>query len=98
KAMGSANAEGEMSVKLKTFAEQSQTLGILVSQIAQKITKLVQTGEGLVASAATSITNPKVVAHLDLVKTGIVDSVKVIKESGSLMVGFSKDLSGFGKS
>jgi len=29
------------------------------------------------------------------VKTGLVDSVKVIKESGGLMVGFSKDLTGF---
>ena len=57
-----------------------------------------QAGQALVASAPTAITNPKVVAHLDLVKKGLVSSVKVLEESGSLMVGFTKDLSGFGKS
>ncbi len=97
KALG-ANAEGEVSGKLQGFAEQAQVLAVLVPQIVQKIGKLVQTGEALVASAASSITNPKIIAHLDLVKTGIVDSVKVIKESGGLMASFSKDLAGFGKS
>jgi len=98
KALGKGEADGEVTARLKGYAEQAQTLGVLIPQIAQKIAKLIQTGEALVASAASSITNPKIIAHLDLVKTGIVDSVKVIKESGGLMVNFSKDLSGFGKS
>ncbi|HEY8079989.1 MAG TPA: hypothetical protein VIF62_37920 [Labilithrix sp.] len=98
KATGQSNADPEVVGRLQTYAEEAQTLGVLIPQIAQKIAKLIQTGEQLVASAASSITNPKIIAHLDLVKTGIVDSVKVIKESGGLMVGFSKDLTGFGKS
>ena len=36
-----------------------------------------------------------VLAHLDLVKKGLTTSVKVLGESGSLLVGFGKDLSGF---
>jgi hypothetical protein len=98
KALANGSGDGEVTAKLQGFAEQAQTLGVLVPQIAQKIVKLIQTGEALVASAATSITNPKIVTHLDLVKTGIVDSVKVIKESGVLLGNFSKDLTGFGKS
>lgn len=97
KALG-AGGEAALTAKLQALAEEAQTLAVLVPQIAQKIAKLVQTGEALVAGAAASITNPKVVAHLDLVKTGLVDSVKVIKESGSIMAGFAKDLGGFGKS
>jgi hypothetical protein len=98
KALGKGDADAEVTSRLQLYVEQGQTLAVLVPQIAQKIAKLIQTGEALVASAATSLTNPKVIAHLDLVKTGLVDSVKVVKESGGLMVGFTKDLTGFGKS
>ncbi|MDB4992702.1 MAG: hypothetical protein JWM74_134, partial [Myxococcaceae bacterium] len=44
-----------------------------------------------------ALNNPKVVAHLGLVKKGLFSSAKVLSESGSLMVGFTKDLSGFSK-
>jgi hypothetical protein len=97
KALG-GSADAELGGKLQALAEEAQTLAVLVPQIAQKIGKLVQTGEALVAGAAASLTNPKVVAHLDLAKSGLVDSVKVVKESGSLLVAFTKDLTGFAKS
>lgn len=84
--------------QLERMTNMAQVLSTLIPQIAQKLGKLVQTGEALIAGAATSITNPKVVTHLGLVKDGLTDSIKVIKESTSLMAQFSKDLSGFGKS
>lgn len=80
---------------LKAMQELGSSLAVLVPAIAQRIGKLVQAGEALVANAATSITNPKVVTHLGLVKEGLLSSVKVLKESGGLMVDFSKSLSGF---
>jgi hypothetical protein len=80
---------------MKEMQDMGSTLAVLVSEIANKIGKLVQTGEGLIAGAAASLTNPKVIAHLDLVKQGLTDSIKVIKESGSLMVDFGKTLTPF---
>ncbi len=91
----SANADAELIADLRTMQELAQALAVLVPEIGNRIGKLVQTGEALIASAASSITNPKVVSHLGLVKEGLVSSVKVIKESGSLVVDFSKTLAGF---
>lgn len=93
-----AEADGKLVASLRSMNEMAQSLAQIVPQIVGKLGKLVQAGQALVASAPTAITNPKVVAHLDLVKKGLVSSVKVLEESGSLMVGFTKDLSGFGKS
>lgn len=90
-------ADAELVADLKVMQEMARELATLVPQIVNKIGKLVSAGEALVASAATSLTNPKVATHLDLVKTGLVTSVKVIKESGTLMVDMTKSLSGFGK-
>lgn len=90
-----AEADGDLVVSLRAMNEMAQSLAQLVPQIVGKLGKLVQAGQALVASAPTAITNPKVVAHLDLVKKGLVSSVKVLEESGSLMVGFKKELSGF---
>lgn len=90
-----SGGDAELVADLRIMQELGQALATLVPQIADKIAELVQKGEALVASAATSITNPKIVAHLDLVKEGLVSSVKVIKESGELLVSFSKTLSGF---
>ena len=39
----------------------------------------------LVTAAPTSIANPKVVLHLDLVVKGLEDSVRVIGDSGRLL-------------
>jgi hypothetical protein len=95
KAMGKGEAEASIVADLKLMVDMAQSLAVVVPALVEKIGKLVQTGEALVAGAAASITNPKVVTHLDLVKTGLVSSVKVIKESGSLAVDFSKSLAGF---
>lgn len=91
KALG-ADADGDAKVSLQAMTDMAQTLSTLVPQIASKIGKLVQAGQALVASAPTAITNPKVLAHLDLVKKGLTTSVKVLQESGGLLTGFSKDL------
>jgi hypothetical protein len=94
------HAEGEgkgLGVRLRSLAEMGHTLSILLPAIVDKLGKLVSTGEALVMSAASSITSPKIVTHLGLVKEGLVSSIKVVKESGSLMVTFSKDLAGFSK-
>lgn len=88
-------ADGELIKDLKELEQIGHVLAVIIPEIANKIGKLVQTGEALVASAATSITNPKVVAHLDLVKKGIVTSITVVKESGELVVDFGKDLANF---
>lgn len=92
-----ADADADLKANLRAMDEMAQSLARLVPQIASKLGKLVQTGEALVASAATSIANPKVLTHLDLVKKGLISSVRVLEQSGSLMVDFTKDLSGFGK-
>jgi hypothetical protein len=92
-----ADADASLVGNLRAMQEMAQALASLVPQLVNKVGKLVSAGEALVASAATSLTNPKVVTHLDLVKDGLVTSVKVIKESGVLMVDLSKSLSGFGK-
>ena len=95
KALLKGEADTELSGRLRNFSEMAQTLAVLLPQIASRLGKLVSTGEALVTGAAASLTNPKVVAHLGLVKDGLVDSIKVIKESGALIVTFGKDLSGF---
>lgn len=95
-ALGVATAShDDAAPQLQSMSEMAKSLGVLIPQIADKLGKLISTGEALIAGAATSLTNPKVVTHLGLVKEGLVDSVKVIKESGSLMVNLGKDLSGF---
>lgn len=91
----SANGDAELVADLRGLSAMAQELAVLVPEIGKKLGKLVQTGEALIASAATSITNPKVVTHLGLVKEGLVSSVNVIKESGSLVADFSKTLAGF---
>ncbi len=95
KAIGAGGEDAELTGRVKKLADVATILGTLIPQLVSKVGKLVQTGEALVASAATTLTNPKVLAHLDLVKTGLVDSVKVIKESGGTLVAFSKDLTNF---
>jgi hypothetical protein len=90
-----AEAEGSIVADLRTMQDMGAALATLVPQIVNKLGKLVQTGQALVMSAPKAIANPKVIAHLDLVKKGLLSSTKVLQESGSLMLGFTKDLSGF---
>lgn len=80
--------------ELKQVQQLGVTLATLVSQFASRVTKLVSDGEQLVAGAAASLTNPKVLTHLGLVKKGLVDSISVIKDSGEMLVKFAGDLGG----
>jgi hypothetical protein len=92
-----AGSDAKLQASLQNLSEMSRTLSTLVPQIATKLGKLISTGEALVANAASSLTNPKVVTHLGLVKEGLLSSIAVVKESASLMGGFGKDLAGFSK-
>lgn len=96
KAMAKGDGEAKASARLRELAEVGGSLGVLVPQIVSKIGKLVASGEQLVASAPTALTNPKVLAHLDLVKKGLVTSVTVVKESGQALGTFAGELAGFG--
>jgi hypothetical protein len=91
-----ALGKGEHEARLRQLVEVGASLGVLLPQVAAKLAKLVTTGQALVTQAATSLTNPKVLAHLDLVKKGLVSSVAVVKASGDVVVAFGKDLSGLG--
>jgi hypothetical protein len=50
-------------VRVKALAEIATVLGRILPELAEKVTALVRTGEALVTSAPTSLTNPKVVAN-----------------------------------
>jgi hypothetical protein len=80
--------------ELKQVQQLGVSLASLVSQFASRVTKLVSDGEALVTGAAASLTNPKVVTHLGLVKKGLVDSVTVIKDSGDMLVKLAGQLGG----
>jgi hypothetical protein len=76
------SADAEVIGDLKAMKEVGGTLATLVSQMGSNVGKLVSTGQALVTSAPTSLTNPKVATHLGLIKDGLGASVK--------------DLTGFG--
>lgn len=78
--------------ELKQVQQLATTLASLVMQFASHVTTLIADGQQLVTGAAASLTNPKVVTHLGLVKKGLVDSVSVIKDSGELLVKLGADL------
>lgn len=67
----------------------------LPSQFVAQTEHLVATGQALITNAPSSLTNPKVVAHLDLVKEGLTDSVKVIGASAGELKELGKSLAGF---
>lgn len=81
--------------KLSKLRDATRVIAKLVPAFVDKTQKLVSTGQALVANAASSITNPKVVLHLDLIKKGVEDSVGVLSESGGLLVDAGKQLTGF---
>lgn len=95
-ALGQANADASAVAQLKAMQDLAASVGTQVAQIAKGIDALVATGKALILSAPTSLTNPKVLLHLGLVKDGLTDSVKVIKSSGELMGGMTGSFTGFG--
>jgi hypothetical protein len=88
-------ADASLTADLRLLAEMSAALAVVVPQIVSKVSALVSQGQSLIASAPTSITNPKVATHLPLIKEGLTSSIKVITESGSLMGKMSGEISGF---
>jgi hypothetical protein len=61
-------------------------------EFVDKTQNLIASGKQLVTAAPTSIVNPKVVLHLDLIIKGLEDSVKVVGSSGKLLVELVKEL------
>ena len=59
--------------------------GQLSIKLAGKIAELVQTGQALITSAPSSITNPKTVLHLKLIVKGLEQSVGLIKDGGKMI-------------
>jgi hypothetical protein len=93
---GNAGADAQPLVdELQQMQQLAASLGTLVSQFASRVEKLVSDGQQLIAGAAASLTNPKVVTHLGLVKQGLGDSVKVVASSGDLLVKLASDLGSF---
>lgn len=88
-------ADASLVTSLETMRDLGRALASILPRIGSKVGDLVAQGQALVAQAPTSLTNPKVVANLDLVKKGLLGSVAVVKESGGLVVSLGKDLAGF---
>jgi hypothetical protein len=61
-------------------------------EFIDKTQNLVATGRQLVTAAPSSIVNPKVVLHLELIVKGLEDSVKVIGDSGRMLGELVKEL------
>lgn len=78
--------------ELQGLLIQSARLAPLVVSRAQG---LIGAGQQLVAGAAASITNPKTLLHIDLVKQGMTDSISVIAESATLLGDMVSALAGF---
>jgi hypothetical protein len=88
-------ADASLVTSLEGMRDMGRALAALLPRLGGKVTDLVAQGQALVTQAPTSLTNPKVVANLDLVKKGLLGSVSVLKESGGLAVSLGKDLAGF---
>lgn len=69
------------------------SIGRSAPEFIDKTKRLVETGRQLVTAAPSSIVNPKVVLHIDLIVKGLEDSVKVVGSSGKLLVELAKELS-----
>ena len=97
KALGvTGNSNSQVLVgQLEQMRELAVSLGPLVSQFVSKVAQLVSDGEQLIAGARASLTNPKVVLHLDSVVEGLGASVKVIRTSADLLGNLGSELTGF---
>jgi hypothetical protein len=66
----------------------------LAPRVVERTQGLVAAGQGLVAGAAASLTDPRTVLHLDLVKQGLEESISVVGESASLLTELVSELTG----
>jgi hypothetical protein len=81
--------------QLRTLEELgSSTAGLAVGLVGS-VQGLVSSGTALVAGAQASLTNPKVITHLGLVKDGLTQSVSVVASSGPLIAKLATNLTGF---
>jgi hypothetical protein len=81
--------------KLKALRASTGVLADLLPAFVKKTRALVSTGHALIAGAPASITHPKVVLHLGLIKQGLEESIGVLTESAGLLKTSVEDLSGF---
>ena len=91
---GRANVDASLVGKLRITYDLGSQVAPLVVSFPTQIVKLIMTGQSLIANAPTTITNPKVLVHLDLVKKGLFDSITVIKDSGEQIVALASVLKG----
>ena len=95
KAAGAFGAElGEgVPDDLVEMRELALSIARSAPEFVDKTQRLVETGRQLVTAAPSSIVNPKVVLHIDLIVKGLEDSVKVVGSSGKMLVELVKELS-----
>jgi hypothetical protein len=93
-AAGSFGAElGEgVPDDLVEMRDLALSIGRSAPEFVSKTKRLVETGRQLVTAAPSSIINPKVVLHLDLIVKGLEDSVKVVGSSGKILGELVKEL------
>ncbi len=87
---------GEAGLAVEGQLAETRELAVALAGTApgfvQKTQGLVSSGQQLIAGAPASITNPKTVLHLDLIVKGLGQSVKVVEDSGGLLIELGRDL------
>ena len=87
---------GEAGLAVEGQLTETRQLAVILAGTApsfvDKTQGLIATGQQLIAGAPASITNPKTVLHLDLIVKGLGQSVKVIEDSGKLLIELVRDL------
>lgn len=87
---------GEAGLAVEGQLTETRELAVALAgsapNFAQKTQGLVSSGQQLIAGAPSSITNPKTVLHLDLIVKGLGQSVRVVEDSGKLLVELARDL------
>jgi hypothetical protein len=93
-AAGSFGAElGEgVPDDLVEMRDLALSIGRSAPEFIDKTQRLVETGRQLVTAAPSSIVNPKVVLHIDLIVKGLEDSVRVVGSSGKMLGELIKEL------
>lgn len=90
-ALGAELGEGAPD-DLVEMRDLALSIGRSAPEFVDKTKRLVETGKQLVTAAPSSIVNPKVVLHIDLIVKGLEDSVKVVGKSGKLLGELVKEL------
>lgn len=80
-----ANVEEDADGYAKDLDTLWKLVGAQASQVVSKTTELVSKGQALIASAPSSILNPKTVMHLDLIVEGLEQSIGLIKDSATMV-------------